>query len=194
MNQIESRHPRLCTAKSSRTGKPCGRWAMKGQSICATRGGRSPQALTRAEKMVELAELKLRGLAGPAVATLEDLVTNASSEAVRLAAARDLVDRSVGRATERIQAAAAITVKRPSEPPRVSERLHVLGGWGLWDDRGSIHQRSGSERCDWCSIMSISTIRNGRRFGRWPRRSGALRRRCGTGCAKLSATSDDARV
>ena len=86
---------------------------MKGQSICATHGGRSPQALTRAEKMVELAELKLRGLAGPAVATLEDLVTNASSEAVRLAAARDLVDRSVGRATERIQVAAAITVKRP---------------------------------------------------------------------------------
>ena len=85
-------------------------------------------------------------------------------------------------------------LKRRGEPPRVSERLHVLGGWGLWDDRGSIHQRSGSERCDWCSITSISTIRSGWRFGRWPRRSGALRRRCVTGCAKLRATSDDARV
>ena len=58
-------------------------------------------------------ELKLRGLAGPAVATLEDLVANASSEAVRLAAARDLVDRSCGKATERIQVAASIVVKRP---------------------------------------------------------------------------------
>ena len=40
-------------------------------------------------------------------------MTEADSEAVRLAAARDLVDRSVGRATERVQVAAAITVKRP---------------------------------------------------------------------------------
>ena len=38
---------------------------------------------------------------------------NATSEAVRLGAANSLVDRSVGRATERIQVAAAITVKRP---------------------------------------------------------------------------------
>ena len=63
--------------------------------------------------MIELAEMRLRGLAPVAVAQLEALVTSASSEAVRLAAARDLVDRSVGRATERIHVAAAITVKRP---------------------------------------------------------------------------------
>jgi len=86
---------------------------MKGQAVCMMHGGKSKQALAKAERMVELAELKLRGLAGPAVATLEDLVTNATSEAVRLAAARDLVDRSVGRATERIQVAASIVVKKP---------------------------------------------------------------------------------
>ncbi len=63
--------------------------------------------------MVELAELKLRGLAPVAVATLEDLVTNATSEAVRLGAANSLVDRSVGRATERIQVAAQVVVHRP---------------------------------------------------------------------------------
>ena len=63
--------------------------------------------------MIEIAEMRLRGLAPVAVATLEDLVTNATSEAVRLGAANSLVDRSVGRATERIQVAAAITVKRP---------------------------------------------------------------------------------
>ena len=86
---------------------------MKGQAICATHGGKAPQALAKAEAALELAEMRLRGLAPVAVATLEDLVTNATSEAVRLAAARDLVDRSVGRATERIQVAAAITVRRP---------------------------------------------------------------------------------
>ena len=49
----------------------------------------------------------------PAVATLEDLVTNATSEAVRLGAANLLVDRAVGKATERIHVAASIVVKRP---------------------------------------------------------------------------------
>ena len=86
---------------------------MKGQAVCMVHGGKAPQALAKAERMVELAEMRLRGLAPVAVATLEDLVTNATSEAVRLGAANSLVDRSVGRATERIQVAAAITVKRP---------------------------------------------------------------------------------
>jgi len=76
-------------------------------------GGKAPQALAKAEAALELAEMRLRGLAPVAVATLEDLVTNATSEAVRLGAANSLVDRSVGRATERIQVAAAITVRRP---------------------------------------------------------------------------------
>ena len=70
-------------------------------------------ARAKAAAMVELAELRLRNLAPRAVSELESLVTNATSEAVRLAAARDLVDRSVGQATERIQVAAAITVRRP---------------------------------------------------------------------------------
>ncbi len=86
---------------------------MKGQGVCSTHGGKAPQALAKAAAAVELAELKLRGLAPRAVATLEDLVINATSEQVRLGAANSLVDRSVGRATERIQVAAAITVKRP---------------------------------------------------------------------------------
>ena len=44
---------------------------------------------------------------------LEALVTNATSEQVRLGVANSLVDRSLGRATERIQLAAAVVVKRP---------------------------------------------------------------------------------
>jgi len=86
---------------------------MTGQAVCGTHGGRSPQAMAKAQRMVELAELKLRGLAPVAVAELESLVTNASSEAVRLAAARDLVDRSVGKAVERVQVAAQVVVRKP---------------------------------------------------------------------------------
>ena len=108
----ETRDPRKCTAHT-RSGAPCEKFSMTGQSVCGTHGGRSPQAMAKAQRMVEMAELRLRNLAPRAVATLEDLVINATSEQVRLGAANSLVDRSVGRATERIQVAAAITVKRP---------------------------------------------------------------------------------
>ncbi len=76
-------------------------------------GGKSQQAMQKAQAAVELAEMRLRGLAGSAVSTLEDLVANADSESVRLQAARDLVDRSVGKAVERVQVAAQVVVERP---------------------------------------------------------------------------------
>ena len=109
---LARRDPRRCTAHN-RAGAPCGKFAMRGQAVCRAHGGASPQARAKAAEMVELAALRLRNLAPRAVAELEALVTGADSEQVRLQAANSLVDRSVGRATERIQVAAAITVKRP---------------------------------------------------------------------------------
>ena len=47
-----------------------------------------------------------------AVDVLERLLT-AESESVALGAANSLADRSLGKATERIQVAAAVVVKRP---------------------------------------------------------------------------------
>ena len=108
----EARDPRKCSAHSQ-SGKPCENFSMTGQAVCGTHGGRSPQAMAKAQRMIELAELKLRGLAPVAVSELSSLVTSASSEAVRLAAARDLVDRSVGKAVEKVQVAAQIVVHRP---------------------------------------------------------------------------------
>ena len=81
--------------------------------LCRAHGGGSPQALAKAEEMIKIAELRLRGLAPRAVAELEALVTSASSEQMRLGAANSLVDRSLGKATERIQVAAAVVVRRP---------------------------------------------------------------------------------
>ena len=66
----------------------------------------------KAEAALELAELRLRRLAGPAVATLERLLL-ADSEAVQLGAANSLVDRGIGQATEKIQVAAHVTVRKP---------------------------------------------------------------------------------
>jgi hypothetical protein len=70
-----------------------------------------------AEAALELAEMRLKGPAPVAFAELEAFATSATSEQVRLGAARDLVDRSVGKARERIHVAVAITVKRPWSPP-----------------------------------------------------------------------------
>ena len=109
---VERRDPRRCTAHN-RAGAPCGKFTMRGQTVCRAHGGASPQAKAKAAEMVELAELRLRNLAPRAVSELESLVTHASSEAVRLGAANSLVDRAVGKATERIHVAASIVVKRP---------------------------------------------------------------------------------
>ena len=109
---VERRDPRRCSA-TNREGQPCRKFSMRGQAVCRSHGGASPQAKAKAEQMIELAEMRLRGLAPVAVAELEALVTSATSEQVRLGAARDLVDRSVGKARERVEMAASITVTRP---------------------------------------------------------------------------------
>ena len=109
----EARNPRKCSATSKRSGKPCERWSMVGQRVCMMHGGKSKQALVKAEEMVQLAELRLRGLAPRAVAELEALVTSATSEQVRLQAANSLVDLSVGKPKERVDVAAQIVVHRP---------------------------------------------------------------------------------
>ena len=112
VTDIDQRDPRLCIGHN-RAGAPCNKFAMRGQRVCKNHGGGSPQALRKAAEAVELAELRLRNLAPRVVSELESLVTSATSEQVRLQAANSLVDRSVGKATENIQVAAAITVTRP---------------------------------------------------------------------------------
>jgi hypothetical protein len=70
--------PRKCRAKSSQTGQPCKRWAVKGATVCPTHGGRAPQvrraAAQRAatEKASALAEvLDAPPLGDPVAALLE---------------------------------------------------------------------------------------------------------------------------
>ena len=72
-------------------------------------------ARAKAAAMVELTELRLRNLEPRAVDVLERLLT-AESESVALGAANSLVDRSCGKARERVEVAASITVTRPFHP------------------------------------------------------------------------------
>ena len=107
----DARHPRKCTARSSRTKQLCERWAMKAQTVCMMHGGKAPQAMVK-EAVMEVADMRLRGLTPLAVDVLERLL-RADSEAVVLGAAKDVLDRAGLKATHRIEVDTEITVKRP---------------------------------------------------------------------------------
>tara|TARA_R110000751_G_scaffold34718_2_gene85607 strand:+ start:112 stop:465 length:354 start_codon:yes stop_codon:yes gene_type:complete len=106
------RHPRKCTAHSKRSKELCEKWAMKGQRTCKYHGGNTPVALAKAKTMIELAELRVRGLSDDAVDALERLL-RADSESVVLGAAKDLLDRGGLKAKDRIELDTNITVTRP---------------------------------------------------------------------------------
>ena len=114
MEQTEepTTHPGQCTAKSKRSQKRCGKYAMKGQTVCAFHGGKAPRALANAEAAIERADFQLRGLVMPAVDALERLL-KADSEAAILGAAKDILDRGGLKATHRVEVDSEITVLRP---------------------------------------------------------------------------------
>ena len=85
---------------------------MKGQRTCAFHGGKTPEALDKAKIMMELAELRVRGLSEEAINTLERLL-RADSESVMLGAAKDLLDRGGLKAKDQIELDTTITVTRP---------------------------------------------------------------------------------
>ena len=76
------------------------------------RGQGSTRALANAQKAIEQADMRLRGLAVDAVEALERLL-NADSEAAILGAAKEILDRGGLKATERVEVDTAITVVRP---------------------------------------------------------------------------------
>lgn len=48
--------PVKCSARSSRSGQPCKRWAVIGGSVCPAHGGMAPQTRAKASARVALAE------------------------------------------------------------------------------------------------------------------------------------------
>jgi hypothetical protein len=45
-----------CTKKKHSTGKPCGRWAIRGSTVCPSHGGSIPAVKAKAAKNVEIAQ------------------------------------------------------------------------------------------------------------------------------------------
>jgi len=82
-----------CTA-TTRAGTRCKRYSLRGATVCLVHGGRLPNVRAHAEAVVEAGRLRLIGMTDEAIDVLGDIMTSGSSDAVRLKAAQDVLDRS----------------------------------------------------------------------------------------------------
>jgi hypothetical protein len=105
-----------------RAGLRCERRAYYGSSVCWVHGAQLPVVREKADRIVESAQLLLRGHAEDAAMWLLDLGANSSSDAVRLKAATEVLDRAGVRGGVDINISGEIT--DPAELLR--ERLRDL--------------------------------------------------------------------
>jgi hypothetical protein len=77
----------MCRAHSQRTGEACKKTAIPGGTVCRYHGGGAKQVQNAARE-------RLAALVMPALGALSELVKQRKVPAVRLGAARDVLDRS----------------------------------------------------------------------------------------------------
>lgn len=83
-----------CTGTASTTGEQCKRWSLRGTNVCTKHGGQLPSVREHAEAVVESARMRLMGMADDAVDGLEDLIAVGTAPQIRLAAIKEVLDRS----------------------------------------------------------------------------------------------------
>ena len=103
-----------CTATSKRTGDPCGRPAIKGGTVCHQHGGGAPQVREKARQ-------RLLEAVDPLMAELIRLALHGDSEAVRVAATKDALDRAG--LSAKIQIESEVTVHDGDSVDREIARL-----------------------------------------------------------------------
>jgi hypothetical protein len=109
-----------CGRKAKLTGRPCRNYAMYGQSVCRLHGGKSPQALAKAEE-------RLRNMVHPSLSRLAQLIQEADSDAVSLNAIRYVLDYAGFKPAVTIQGEQQITIRVIDEAqPIVIEQQHGL--------------------------------------------------------------------
>jgi hypothetical protein len=110
-----------CGRHAKLTGQPCRNYAMYGQSVCRLHGGKSPQALAKAED-------RLRNLVHPSVSRLAQLIQHADTDSVSLNAIRYVLDYAGFKPAVQAQLEQSITIRVIDEPqPIVIDHAHHLG-------------------------------------------------------------------
>lgn len=100
MPALDPLAPRMCVARSKQTGKPCGRRAVPGATVCRWHGGAAPQVKRAAME-------RLRALQDPAIDRLARLIAQEEFPTVAYAASRDILDRTLGKPGESLQVTGA---------------------------------------------------------------------------------------
>ena len=86
-----------CTAASKQSGQRCKRRPVPGGTVCVIHGGGTP-------RVREMAQERLLRLQSPAIDTLAQLMDQLeSSPSTAYRAARDVLDRTMGKPTERVK-------------------------------------------------------------------------------------------
>lgn len=85
---MSPRQARRCSAHRSRDGKPCGKYAMRGATVCETHGGRAPQVRAAASERRLDAQVRAT-LAKLDVAEVADPLTELGRLAGQILAWRD---------------------------------------------------------------------------------------------------------
>ena len=112
--------PMHCGRKT-RSGAPCANWTMHGQSVCRMHGGASPQARLKGQE-------RLAALEVPAISAVSQLIHHADSDAVRLAAARWLLEVLGHKASVKVSGEHEITIRVIDEAqPIVLEQSYRNG-------------------------------------------------------------------
>jgi hypothetical protein len=97
---IRNPMPSRRCGRRTRGGGQCTQWAMLGQTVCRMHGGSAPQAK-------KAAAVRIAELVDAALTELERLLTEADSDAVRLAAVKDVLDRHMGRSSQHVDVTGA---------------------------------------------------------------------------------------
>ena len=87
--------PQRCSA-TTRSGKQCAGPAIAGGTVCRMHGGSAPQVKAAARE-------RLMALQPLAIQTLHNLLNREEFPTVQLGAARDVLDRTEGKAIESVQ-------------------------------------------------------------------------------------------
>lgn len=114
--------PVRCLA-STKAGKQCGRWSIRGGTLCYVHGGLQHVQKEKADSVIRAARIRMLGLTGPAIDVLEDLITNNNTaDAIRLKAAQDILDRTGLKAPEEV----LVEVTHKNSADEIEKRLRKL--------------------------------------------------------------------